>query len=47
MILAAVVTAAGFLLCLFMAEETRGMTLAQAGGETEALPLPAPVRESV
>ncbi|GAA3678430.1 MFS transporter [Arthrobacter ginkgonis] len=47
MLLAAVVTAAGFLLCLFMAEETRGMTLAQAGGEAETLPSPAPVQETV
>lgn len=45
MVIAAVVTAAGFLLCLSMAEETRGMSLAQAGGETEALP--EPVREIV
>jgi putative MFS transporter len=44
MLVAAVMTAGGFLVCLFMAEETKGMTLAQAGGETgdapaeEALP---------
>lgn len=47
MIIAGAVTAAGFVLCLFMAEETRGMTLAQAGGETEAHPATAPVRETV
>ncbi|WP_125610033.1 MFS transporter [Specibacter cremeus] len=35
MIVAAVMTAVGFLVCLFMAEETKGMTLAQAGGEAE------------
>ncbi|WP_077489444.1 hypothetical protein [Sinomonas mesophila] len=33
MLVAAAVKFAGFLLCLFLAEETRGMTLAQAGGE--------------
>ncbi|MFK0009458.1 MFS transporter [Paenarthrobacter sp. NPDC090520] len=38
MVIAAVVTAAGFFLCLFLAEETRGMTLAQAGGEPTAQP---------
>ncbi|MFD1211427.1 MFS transporter [Arthrobacter sp. GCM10027362] len=47
MVLAGVVTAAGFLLCLLMAEETRGVTLAHAGGEKEALPEPAPAREVV
>jgi putative MFS transporter len=36
MLVAAVLTAIGFFVCLFMAEETKGMTLAQAGGETEA-----------
>lgn len=35
MLVAAVMTGAGFLVCLFMAEETKGMTLAQAGGEAE------------
>jgi hypothetical protein len=29
-------TAIGFFVCLFMAEETKGTTLAQAGGEPEA-----------
>jgi putative MFS transporter len=33
MLVAAVLTAIGFFVCLFMAEETKGMTLAQAGGE--------------
>lgn len=47
MIIAGAVTAAGFVLCLFMAEETRGMTLAQAGGETETHPATAPVHETV
>jgi putative MFS transporter len=47
MIVAALVTAAGFLLCLFMAEETKGMTLAQAGGETKALPEQALAAETV
>jgi putative MFS transporter len=42
MLAAAVVTFAGFLLCLFLAEETRGMTLAQAGGEAAHDGEPAP-----
>jgi putative MFS transporter len=33
MLVAAVLTAIGFFVCLFMAEETKGMPLAQAGGE--------------
>ncbi|MFF2345839.1 MFS transporter [Pseudarthrobacter sp. NPDC058119] len=33
MLVAAIMTAAGFMVCVFMAEETKGMTLAQAGGE--------------
>jgi putative MFS transporter len=33
MLVAAAVTFVGFLLCVFLAEETRNMTLAQAGGE--------------
>jgi putative MFS transporter len=41
MVVAAVVTAAGFFLCLLLAEVTRGMTLAQAGGE------PAPEPETL
>ena len=45
MLVAAGVTAAGFLLCLFMAEETKGMSLAQAGGE--AAKDTEPVRETV
>lgn len=36
MLVAAVLTAIGFFVCVFMAEETKGMTLAQAGGEPEA-----------
>jgi len=35
MLVAAVLTAIGFFVCLFMAEETKGMTLAQAGSEAE------------
>ena len=44
MIVAAVITFAGFVLSLFLAEETRGMSLAQAGGQTAddaAAPAPA------
>jgi putative MFS transporter len=36
MLVAAVLTAIGFFVCLFMAEETKGMTLTRAGGEPEA-----------
>jgi MFS transporter, putative metabolite transport protein len=36
MLVAAIMTAAGFLVCFFMAEETKGMTLAQAGGEANS-----------
>ncbi|MBD1541969.1 hypothetical protein G9E11_06835 [Arthrobacter sp. IA7] len=36
MLVAAVLTAVGFLVCVFTAEETKGMTLAQAGGEPES-----------
>jgi ABC-type uncharacterized transport system permease subunit len=35
-LITAVLTAIGFFVCLFMAEETKGMTLAQAGGKPEA-----------
>jgi hypothetical protein len=36
MLVAALVTAAGFLLCLFLAVETNGIPLGEASGENQA-----------